>query len=79
MTRRDEALVTLAILIKEREERPALRYYRVTHRGVLLATSPTEEKAKQFASVLDLPLVITPPGKRKPRRKKTSQAPTAEP
>ena len=57
----------------EREARRHLgRYWRVSSpEGILFGTSPSTEAADKLALALGCPVTITPPGKRKPRRRVT--------
>ena len=58
--------------VRERDEtltRFSTRYFRLSAAdGTLLASSPSKEVAERLARAFGLPIVITPPGKRRPRR-----------
>jgi len=51
--------------------RCSTRYFRLskTDDGVLLATSPSKEVAERLAGAFGVPITITPPGKRRPKRR----------
>ena len=65
-----------ATLWQDRNEdlhRHSTRYFRLSRAddGTLLATSPSKEVADRLARAFGLPIVVTPPGKRRPRRRGT--------
>ena len=60
---------------EERLTRRLRSYWKVSSpEGVLFGTSPSTEAADRLALALGCPVTITPPGQRRPRRQRVTEA-----